>query len=225
MKTYYFERSTPENLKKGQVSITHAVLQYIFIIIEDSDGSERPFSLSNICDCLNLLCSRDVGNLVKKSCNFLKVRSRLIRNNPVCLNELAPEFTVQLTDCELFPSDVNVSRGIYCDKLGVFLSVFDNVLEKKNNVSIAKVLLSNGTILGLDNEQSKLNLFWSEFSFVVSNLIDNNTAHIKTGFLHHHNSYLKKQRDKLNVKTSKILAFLSQQFHYNKKPSWCCCVN
>ena len=80
IKTYYFERSTPENLKKGQVSITHAVLQDIFIIIEDSDRSERPFSLSNICDYLNLLCGRDVGNLVKKSCNFLKVRSRLIRN-------------------------------------------------------------------------------------------------------------------------------------------------
>ena len=80
IKTYYFERSTPENLKKGQVSITHAVLQDIFIIIEDSDRSERPFSLSNICDYLNLLCGGDVGNLVKKSCNFLKVRSRLIRN-------------------------------------------------------------------------------------------------------------------------------------------------
>ena len=154
------------------------MLQDIFIIIEDSDGSERPFSLSNICDYLNLLCGRDVGNLVKKSCNFLKVRSGLIRNNPVCLNELVPEFTVQLTDCELFPSDVNVSRGIYCDKLGVFWSVFDNILEKKSSVSIAKVLLSNGTILGLDNEQSKQNLSWSEFSFVVSNLADNNTAYI-----------------------------------------------
>ena len=96
----------------------------------------------------------------------------------MCLNELVPEFTVQLTDCELFPSDVNVSRGIYCDKLGVFWSVFDNILEKKSSVSIAKVLLSNGTILGLDNEQSKQNLSWSEFSFVVSNLADNNTAYI-----------------------------------------------
>ena len=43
---------------------------------------------------------------------------------------------------------------------------------------------------------------------------------ISQDFLHHHVSYLQKQRDKLNVKTSKILAFLSQQFHYNKKPSW-----
>ena len=44
----------PENLKKGQVGINCGVLQDIFSIIEDSDGSERPLSLSNICDCLNL---------------------------------------------------------------------------------------------------------------------------------------------------------------------------
>ena len=44
----------PENLKKGQVSITYGVFQDIFNIIEDSDGSDRPLSLSNICDCLNL---------------------------------------------------------------------------------------------------------------------------------------------------------------------------
>ena len=49
-----FERSMPENLKKGQVSINYGVLQNIFSIIEDSDGSERLLSQSNICDCLNL---------------------------------------------------------------------------------------------------------------------------------------------------------------------------
>ena len=38
----------PENLKKGQVSITHSVLKDIFSIIEESDRSERPLSLSNI---------------------------------------------------------------------------------------------------------------------------------------------------------------------------------
>ena len=38
----------PEKLKKGQVSITYGVLKYIFCIIEDSDRSERPLSLSNI---------------------------------------------------------------------------------------------------------------------------------------------------------------------------------
>ena len=60
----------PENLKKGQVSITYGVLYDIFSIIEHSDQSERP--LSNIPDCLNLLCRRDVGNLVKKKpCSFL----------------------------------------------------------------------------------------------------------------------------------------------------------
>ena len=32
----------PENLKEDQVSITYAVLQDIFKIIEDSDGLERP---------------------------------------------------------------------------------------------------------------------------------------------------------------------------------------
>ena len=60
-----FERSMPENLKKGQVSIIYGVLQDVFSIIEDSDGSERLLSLSNICDCLNLLCGRDVSNLVE----------------------------------------------------------------------------------------------------------------------------------------------------------------
>ena len=37
---------------------------------------------------------------------------------------------------ELSLSDRNVSLGIYCDKLGVFQSVLDNILEKKNNESI-----------------------------------------------------------------------------------------
>ena len=61
----------PENLKKGLASINYGMLQDIFSIIEDSDRSERPLSLSNISDCLNLLCGRDVGNLVKKPCSFL----------------------------------------------------------------------------------------------------------------------------------------------------------
>ena len=62
----------PEKRKKGQLSITYGVLKYIFCIIEDSDRSERPHSLSNIPDCLNLLCGRDVGNLDKKLCSFLR---------------------------------------------------------------------------------------------------------------------------------------------------------
>ena len=61
----------------------------------------------------------------------------------MCLNQLFPEFIAQST--ELSPvSDANVSLGIYCDKIGVFQSVFNIILEKANNISIAKVLLSNG---------------------------------------------------------------------------------
>ena len=56
------------------------------------------------------------------------------------------------------PSDVNVSLGIYCDNLDIFRSALDNTLEKKNNVSIAKVLLSNTALLKLDDEWSKQNL-------------------------------------------------------------------
>ena len=47
------------------------MLQDIFSVIEDSDGSERPLSLSNIHDYFNILYGRDVGNLVKKPCSFL----------------------------------------------------------------------------------------------------------------------------------------------------------
>ena len=115
--------------------------------------------------------------MVKKPCNFLKVKSRFIRNNPVCLNQFIPEFIAQSTDCELSPSDVNLSLRIYCNKLGVFPSVLDNILEKKN-VSIAKVLLSNGALLELDNEPPKQNLSWSEFGFVVSNLSLTKILHI-----------------------------------------------
>ena len=86
------------------------MLQDIFRITEDSDGSKRPLSLSNICDCLNLLCGRDVSNF-KKSCNLLKVKSRFIKNNPLCVNQLVPELIAQTTDCESSPSDVNVSLG------------------------------------------------------------------------------------------------------------------
>ena len=137
-----FERSMPENLIKVQVSITYGLLKDIFSIIEDSDGSERPLSVSNICDCLNLLCGKNVGNLVKKPCNFLKIKSRFIRNNSLCLNQLVPEFIAQSTG--LSPvSDANMSLEIYCDKIGVFQSVFNIFLEKENNISIAKVLLSN----------------------------------------------------------------------------------
>ena len=122
------------------------------------------------------------------------VKSRLIRNNPVCVNNLVPEFIAQSTDCELSPSDVNVSLGVYCDKLDVFRSVFDYILEKKHNVSNAKVLLSNSVLLKLDNERYKQNLSWSEFSFVVSNLVDDDTAHITADFLCHHVSSLKKAK-------------------------------
>ena len=47
------------------------MLKDIFSITEHSDRSERPLSLSNIPDCLNLLCGRDVDNLVKKPCSFI----------------------------------------------------------------------------------------------------------------------------------------------------------
>ena len=94
------------------------------------------------------------------------------------------------------PSDVNVSLEIYCDKVDVFQSVLDNILEKKNSVSIAKVLLFNGALLKLGNEWSKQNLSRSGFSIVVSNLVDNDTPHITADFLCHHVSSLKKQRKK-----------------------------
>ena len=135
-----------------------------------------------------------------KSLVVFSVKSRLIRNNPVCVNNLVPEFIAQSTDCELSPSDVNVSLGVYCDKLDVFRSVFDYILEKKNNVSNAKVLLSNSVLLKLDNERYKQNLSWSEFSFVVSNLVDDDTAHITADFLCHHVSSLKKQSKKIKYK-------------------------
>ena len=67
----------------------------------------------------------NVGKLVKKPCSFLKVKSRFIRNNLVCVNQLVPEFNAHSTDCELSHSDVNVSIGICWDKLGVFQSVLD----------------------------------------------------------------------------------------------------
>ena len=102
-----------------------------------------------------------------------------------------------------------MSLEIYCDKLDVFRFVFDNILDKKNNASIAKVLLSNSALLKLDNEHSKQNLSWSEFSF-VSNLVDDDTAHITADFLCHHVSSLKKaKKKKLNINKSKIMAFLS----------------
>ena len=89
-------------------------------------------------------------------------------------------------------------------------------MEKKNNVSNAKVLLSNGALLELDNEQSKKELSWSEFSFVVSNLVDDNTAHITANVLRHVSS-LKKQRNIPNINKSKDLPFLSKEFYCNKK--------
>ena len=66
-----FERSMPEKFRKGKVSIIYGVLKDIFSIIEDRNRSERFLSLSNIPDCLNLLCGRDVGNLAKKPRSFL----------------------------------------------------------------------------------------------------------------------------------------------------------
>ena len=107
-----------------------------------------------------------------------------------------------------------VKLGIYCDKLGVFRSVLDNILEKKNNVSIAKVLLSNNALLELDIERFKQNLSCSEFSFAVSTSLTTIAHHITADFLRHHLSSLKKQRNKLNINKSKKLAFLSQQLHY-----------
>ena len=83
-----------------------------------------------------------------------------------------------------------------------FQTMLDNILENKSNVSIAEVLLSNGALLELDNEQPKQNLSYSEFSFVVSNLVDDDIAHITADFLRHHISSLKKQRNKLHINKS-----------------------
>ena len=58
----------------------------------------------------------------------------------------------------------------------------------------------NGALLELDNERSKQNLSWSEFSFVVSNLVDEDTAHITADFLRQHVSSLKRQRKKIKYK-------------------------
>ena len=81
----------PENLKKGQVSVTYGVLKDIFSIIEDSNRSERLLSLSNIPDCLTYCV---VGMLViwLKNLVVFSVKSRFIRNDPACVNHLVPEF-------------------------------------------------------------------------------------------------------------------------------------
>ena len=135
-----------------------------------------------------------------KNLAVFSVKSRLIRNNPACVNNLVPEFIAQSTDCKLSRSDVNVSLGIYCDKLDLFQSVFDNILENKNNVSITKVLLSNTALLKLDNGRSKQILSWPESSFVVSNLVDDDTALISADFSRHHISSLKKAKKKIKYK-------------------------
>ena len=95
------------------------MLQDIFSVIEDSDGSERPLSLSNIHDYFNILCGRDVGNLVKKPCGFLS-KAEVYQKQSWWVNHLVPEFTAQPTDCELSPYDVNVLLGIYWGKLRCF---------------------------------------------------------------------------------------------------------
>ena len=102
---------------------------------------QRDLLIYQIYDCLIFLCGRDVSNFVKKPCNFLKIKSRFIKHKPLCVNQLVPEFITQSTDCELSPSDVNVSMGTYCDKLGVFRAVIDNILEKKNNIYCKSVII------------------------------------------------------------------------------------
>ena len=137
------------------------MLQDIFNIIEESYGSQRPLSLKLVyAYCV-------VGMLViwLKNLVVFSVKLRFIRNNLMWVNHLVPEFIAQSTDCELSPSDVDVSLGIYCNKLNVFRSVLDSILEKKNNVSIMKMLLPNGGLLKLNNERSKQNLSWSWVKF------------------------------------------------------------
>ena len=138
MRHIIFQRSISENLRKRFVSITSAVLQDIFSITEDSDGSERSLTLWKICVCLNLFSGRGVGNFVKKPCHFLKIKSRFIRNNPVCPNQLVPEFIAQSTDYELSPSHVNMSLGHDCYKLYVFSALPANILEKKKTFLLQK---------------------------------------------------------------------------------------
>ena len=66
---------------------------------------------------------------------------------------------------------------------------------------------------------SDLSKTYHRVSFVVSSLVDDDTAHITADFLRHHVSSLKTKVKKLSIKKSKM-AFLSQQFHhYNKKTS------
>ena len=68
---------------------------------------------------------------------------------------------------------------------------------------------------------SDLSKTYHRVSFVVSSLVDDDTAHITADFLRHHISSLKTKVKKLNIKKSKIMAFLSQQFHYYNKKTSC----
>ena len=80
------------------------------------------------------------------------------------------------------PSDVNVSLGIYCSlsivKIWVFfyLCLITFWKRKAMFLSIANVLFMNGVLLELDNEQTKKTYWGQRFSFVISNLVDNDTA-------------------------------------------------
>ena len=144
----------------------------------------------------------NVGKLVKKPCSFLKVKSRFIRNNPVCVNQLVPEFNAHSTDCELSHSDVNVSIGICWDKLGVFQSVLDLITfwKRKTMFLLQKcyylIVLCCSWIMS-----DLMKTYHSQSScFVVSNLVDGDTAHITADFLLHHLSSLKKHSKKIYYK-------------------------
>ena len=88
--------------------------------------------------CLNLLCGMDVSDLVKKPCNFIKVKSRFTKNNPLCAS---PKFIVQSTDCESFPSNVKLSLEIYCDKLDVFQSILQDIGKEKQCFNCKSVII------------------------------------------------------------------------------------
>ena len=108
-------------------------LQDIFSIIEDSDGSDRHLSLSNICDCLSLCV---VGMLLI-----------WIKNLTI--------FIAQSTDCELSPSNVNLSLEICCNQIGFYDLCLITFWKRKTMFQLQKCYLMVLHRLELGNEQSK----------------------------------------------------------------------
>ena len=138
----------------GRDRVTYGTLNNIFDVIDSNS-----LACSCVLQALNILCGRDISNIIKKPSNLRSKILNYIKKNPDCFRQIVPELSLPTVA-------VSTSLGPFCDELHI---TSHTLLDAKSFSGSPRILL-NGTILELDQARVKFNVM-GYFSAVASNSI------------------------------------------------------